>query len=394
MKYFGSCFWTDTKEQLNTHDTILALAITVGITVLFAAAQAFRIAVDVLLVMWAKDGGYYFNLYVTCLCILLVLVLSRMVCLNTTSVKSSRNIHNSVFRHVMTAPIPTFFDTHTVGEVLNRFGKDMEIVDTSIPEFFLQFLINWFQVGSVFILCIWSTPYFLLFMLVLSFAFYKVYINFACVSRDLKRLESISRSPVYASFSETLNGLDTIRAYGDVNRFVSNHLKRMARNNKISFHMAMAVSYTTARLELMVSLVMFIVAFCAVFMRDSVSEVGAGMALVYTLQLTALFQRCVQLSIDIQAYFTSAERMFEYSTIPQEVSVWGDTADKAQLKQNDSIELVHSVYVIPVEWPSKGRIEFRAVELKYRDNEPVLRGLSFVVSYNTHCSRDVLYISL
>ena len=150
----------------------------------------------------------------------------------------------------------------------------MEIVDTSIPEFFLQFLINWFQVGSIFILCIWSTPYFLLFMLFLSFAFYKVYMSFSCISRDLKRLEGISRTPVYSSFSETLSGLSTIRAYGDRRRFTEGHLRKMDRSNRISFHMSMAMSWVTARLELMVSAVMFAVALCAVILRNTASPIG------------------------------------------------------------------------------------------------------------------------
>ena len=211
----------------------------------------------------------------------------RMVSLNSQSVRSSKNIHSYVLQRVMAAPVPTFFDTHTVGEVLNRFAKDLEIVDTSIPEFFLQFLTNWFQISSIFILCIWSTPYFLAFMAPLAYAFYKVYVNFACVSRDLKRLESVSRTPVYSSFSETLNGLDTIRAYGDSDRFIQSHLSRMNRLQKVlycslvsllsliinpstvqvSFHSQMVMSWVTARLELMVSMVMFAVALCAVAVR-------------------------------------------------------------------------------------------------------------------------------
>lgn len=164
---------------------------------------------------------------------LTALILVRMVSLNSQAVRSSSNIHSYILQKVMNAPIPSFFDTHTVGEVLNRFAKDLEIVDTSIPEFFLQFLTNWFQIAAIFMLCVWSTPLFLVMMAPLAFAFYKVYVNFACVSRDLKRLESVCRTPVYSSFSETLNGLDTIRAYGDSERFIQNHFCRMDRLQKV-----------------------------------------------------------------------------------------------------------------------------------------------------------------
>lgn len=167
---------------------------------------------------------------------LLFLILLRMFSLNGQAVRSSKNMHNYIFQRVVAAPIPTFFDTHTVGEVLNRFAKDLEVVDSSIPEFFLQFMTNWYQIGAIFVLCVWSTPYFLIFLAPMSYAFYKVYVNFACVQRDLKRLESVSRTPVYSSFSEALNGLDTIRAYGDSERFIYNHLSRMNRLQKVGLN--------------------------------------------------------------------------------------------------------------------------------------------------------------
>lgn len=175
-----------------------------------------------------------FVLQLLVLLALCVLILIRMFSLNHQAVRSSENMHSYVLQKVMNAPIPTFFDTHTVGEVLNRFAKDLEVVDSSIPEFFLQFMTNWFQIGAIFLLCVWSTPLFLAFIAPLAYAFYKVYVNFACVQRDLKRLESVCRTPVYSSFSETLNGLDTIRAYGDSQRFIENHLRRMNRLQKVS----------------------------------------------------------------------------------------------------------------------------------------------------------------
>lgn len=79
------------------------------------------------------------------------------------------------------------------GEILNRFSKDMETVDSSVPEFMLQVLINWAQVFSIFALCISVTPYFVLAMIPLAIGFYKMYNYFANASRDLKRLESITR---------------------------------------------------------------------------------------------------------------------------------------------------------------------------------------------------------
>jgi ABC-type multidrug transport system fused ATPase/permease subunit len=86
-----------------------------------------------------------------------------------------------VFRAIISSPIPIFFDTHMVGSILNRFSKDLEVIDVSIPEFLLQLLVNSFQVLSVFALCIWTTPYFILIMLPLACKLLAVFLIFACV---------------------------------------------------------------------------------------------------------------------------------------------------------------------------------------------------------------------
>lgn len=383
--YFGSCIWNDVTGHPTKEEMSQSFILMFAIMMLFTGAQVMRVGVDLILVLWAKSGSnLYYTAYALCLVGLAVLVLLRMVGLNSQAVRSSRALHKAVFHRVLAAPIPTFFDTHTVGEVLNRFGKDMEIVDTSIPEFFLQFLINWFQVSSIFILCIWSTPFFLLIAVPLIYVFYKIYVNFSAVSRDLKRLESISRSPVYASFSETLSGLDTIRAYDATKLFVERHLGHMNKNQKISYHLTMCMCWVTSRLELMVSFVMFAVSLLAVLAQSSVSSVGVGMALVYCLQLTALFQRCVQLSIDVQTYFTSAERILEYVAVPSEPSVLASDSgatvspihvDNVTTRDNANAESCKMMQY----WPNQGSVEFDSVVLRYRDNDPVLKGISFKV---------------
>lgn len=152
----------------------------------------------------------------------------------------------------------------------------MEVCDTSIPEFLMQFMINWIQVISIFAICIWTSPLFLAFLSPLAFAFISVYLSFACVSRDLKRLESAFRSPVFASLSETLDGMDTIRAFDASPRFVRQHLLRMDFFQKVSFHLLMSMLWVSARLEMLASLVIFAIAIVGVSLRGSISTVAIG----------------------------------------------------------------------------------------------------------------------
>jgi ABC-type multidrug transport system fused ATPase/permease subunit len=104
------------------------------------------------------------------------------------------------------------------------------------------------------------------------------------------------------------------------------------------------------------------VALLTVSIRDNVSPISLGLALSYGLQLTALFQRCIQLLIEITNYMNSTERVLEYLDKPQEINL---------LTESSSTDL--SV------WPKSGSIELIDVWMQYRDNPPILRGLSFFI---------------
>ena len=350
---------------------------------LFVVAQLGRVAVDFFLLRWATAGGSKDSdlekAYYIAIGILVGALLFRSKMLNHFAILSSKNLHAAVFRTVISASVPLFYDTHTIGEVLNRFSKDCETMDVNIPEFMLQMLVNQLQVLSAFALCIYASPWFALIMLPLAVGFYMMFQYFSAVSRDLKKLEAVTRSPIYAALSETLTGLETIRAYGDTDRFFQNYLARMERNEKFFYHLWMCMSWVTARLELASSFVLMAVAILTVGLRSSVSPIALGLALSYSLQLTALFQRTVQLTIDVTTYMTATERMCEYLTVPQEHSTLPvkdrSTVDAKKISHSDDAQAL-------IKWsPKSGKIDFNNVWLSYRGNPPVLKGVSFSVRH-------------
>mmetsp|Transcript_9429 Transcript_9429/g.15612 ORF Transcript_9429/g.15612 Transcript_9429/m.15612 type:complete len:1368 (+) Transcript_9429:191-4294(+) len=307
--------------------------IVLMLLVIFVVCQTARVAVDFYLIRWAASGGdknsSWGTAYYIAIGVAGVTICIRAIALNYFAVRSSRNVHASMLRSVLSASVPQFFDTHTIGEVLNRFAKDCETVDVNIPEFMLQMLQNWLRVLSVFALCIFASPWFVLILVPLGVGFVYMYKFFEACSRDLKKLESVSRSPIFAALSETLTGLETIRAYGDSPRFLKIFQSRMERNHKLFYHLWMSMSWVTARLEIGSTVVAFAVALLAVSLRQSVSPIALGLALAYALQLTALFQRSVQLSIDVTTYMTSTERMCEYLNITHEASTTSGPSDSA-----------------------------------------------------------------
>lgn len=136
----------------------------------------------------------------------------------------------------------------------------------------------------------------------------------------------------------------------------------------INFDVPM-LAWMTWRLELATSSIILFVALISVLLKDSISRTTLGLALSYAMQLTALFQRCVQLSVELSANMTSAERIFEYHAVASETNVL----------QDGGIVLVEEKR-LEVDWPLKGQVEFRDVWMHYRSNPPVLKGVSFSVN--------------
>ncbi len=194
---------------------------------------------------------------------------------------------------VFAAPINTYFDVTPLGRILNRFSKDLDVVDCQLPDFFLNMLQNTFHVSSVLALCIASTPYFTIIFGPLAILFYFIQEFYRKTSRELKRLDAVSRSPLYTLFGETLVGLSTIRAYAKEEIFLEKHHKTSDENAKHFFIFWSCSRWLAMRLDFISNVVVLAVGLIAVVMVNlgvGVSDNLLGLALVYSLQLAGLLQ--------------------------------------------------------------------------------------------------------
>lgn len=151
-------------------------------------------------------GIYAMFVTLTFLCSILRAYLFFVVLL-----KASERLHNKMVTAILKAPV-FFFDTNPVGRVLNRFSKDIGSMDELLPmSFFLAVQVLLLETTAVVLSSLTNywvifavTPLIVLFVLIVKY--------FLKSSLELKRLESVCRSPVFSHFSETLDGLDTIRS--------------------------------------------------------------------------------------------------------------------------------------------------------------------------------------
>ena len=123
-----------------------------------------------------------------------------------------------------------FFESTPVGRIINRFSKDIEAVETSIPDSYKSLMRCVFAVLSTVLVVSVSTPLFLIPFVPITIVYIFCQRYFVASTRQLKRLESVSKSPIFSHFGETLSGVSTIRAYGAQERFIGLMQKHINEN--------------------------------------------------------------------------------------------------------------------------------------------------------------------
>jgi ATP-binding cassette subfamily C (CFTR/MRP) protein 4 len=218
---------------------------------------------------------------------------------------------------VMHSPM-TFFVSNPTGRVLNRFSRDQNQVDELLPATIFSFLETAiYCTASVILICI-TIPWMALLVPFLILFFVKFRTKYITSTREIKRIEAVTRSPIYADFSATLEGLTTLRAYQLETRVASLFQEQVDDNARVFFSFLMCARWLGLRLDLETAVILTFVCFLAVILRDTVDVGLLGFALVYTMSLSGLFQWTVRQSVEVETQMTSVERINTYAQLPPE----------------------------------------------------------------------------
>ncbi|KAL9956501.1 hypothetical protein ACROYT_G037983 [Oculina patagonica] len=264
------------------------------------------------------------------------------------SLRCSERLHDKMVVAILQAPV-LFFDSNPVGRILNRFSKDVGCLDEQLPTTFLSSIQRILLLFASIIVPTVTNPWLL--FLVVPLTVVVVYISkyYLKTSRELKRLESICRSPVFSHFSETLNGLDTIRTRGRQRNFVDQFYRHQDVHNQ-SYILVMASGrWLGVRLDLLASLLIGAVSLAAVLVSQDAAF--AGLALVYVIQTAETTQYTVRQTSNVENFMTSVERVMTYTNIESEPGY------KVQR-------------LAPEHWPREGNITFQDVSLTYYPGGP------------------------
>ncbi|XP_054479604.1 ATP-binding cassette sub-family C member 4-like [Anoplopoma fimbria] len=272
-------------------------------------------------------------------------------------VRSAQALHNNMFSAVLRTPV-RFFEVNPIGRILNRFSKDISQIDSILPITFVDFYQLFLQNAGVVAVAASVIPLILIPVVPLLFFFLYLRRFYLRTSRDIKRLESTTRSPVFSLLSSSLQGLWTIRALRAEERLKKAFDAHQDLHSEAWFLFLMTSRWFALHLDSICSLLITFSTFGCILLRDGLKAGEVGLVLTYVVTLVGNFQWTVRQSAEVENMMTSVERVLEYTELESEAPL--ETQKRP-----------------PPDWPSKGLVTFDRVSFCYGGDGPlVLKDIS------------------
>ncbi|XP_044753452.1 multidrug resistance-associated protein 1-like isoform X2 [Coccinella septempunctata] len=260
---------------------------------------------------------------------------------------SSIKAHQMLLKSCLHA-LQSFFDTTPSGRILNRFSNDLNCMDNTLPVSVYQGVTTFFVLAGTLFVISYNFPIFLIIIVLTATVFFFIQRIYQATCRQLKRMESISRSPIFSFFSETLTGTSTIRAFVQQGRFIDESDKKLDKNQALYYYGLVANRWLAVRLETIANFIILFSALFCVIGKDSLSSGIVGLSVSYALQITQTLNWLVRMICDIETNIIAIERIKDYSELPQEAP-WSITETEPETN-----------------WPEKGSITFKDYSVRYR----------------------------
>ncbi|KAL1498078.1 hypothetical protein ABEB36_008934 [Hypothenemus hampei] len=367
----GSVSWQVYKHYLVS----IGVFIVITTVILNMIYQGFSIGSNVWLGFWADDQnivnngtvdtarrnlylGVYGALGIGQVLVIFLLDLNLYV----GALKSARKLHIGLLSNVLRAPCTTFFDVTPVGRILNRFSKDVNTLDTVLPTTMRAWITCFFMVLGTLVVTSVTTPLFIIVVIPISIIYYFIQRFYVATSRQLKRLESVSQSPIYSFFGETVSGVPAIRAYGQETRFIKESEHKVDLNQTCYYPSIISNRWLSVRLEMIGNCIILFAALFAVLGKGQMAGL-VGLSITYCLQITQTLSWLVRMTSEVETNIVAIERIKEYAEVEQEAP-W---------------ELTNTV--ISKSWPETGAVTFKDFSVRYRPGlDLVLQRLNFSVN--------------
>ena len=342
--------------------------VIVLLIVLSVSAQGIQNAHEVMSSVWSteyelngKDGKFetYFIWWGVLGLVALFISLVRARAWAWQAIQASLNLHDRLLVNVIASKME-FFDTTPMGRILNRFTKDFYMVDLELPRNVSNFIVCLMSVIGAFITIGAVLPWFFVVLGPILWYYYKVQSWYRPLSRDVQRVESASRSPIFASFSEAVSGVMTVRAFG-MEKELQNKCDYYIDNGNNAFYLMHSSNrWLQVRLDALAGFTMSFVCVFVVIGREhpdsiSVDAGTAGLMITFVQMVTGLMNWTVRMGCETEARITSVERIVEYSEM--------ETCEAAPIVDS---------YRPPADWPTVGEVRFSGMSMRYKADDPLI----------------------
>lgn len=312
-----------------------------------------------------RSEDFYIGIFVMFGVLTAILSFGFMAMLTRVVNLTSLRLHEMAVVSVLHAPM-SFFDTSPLGRIINRFTKDSDTMDNELSEQARMLLLSFASVVGAFILVIIYLPWFAIALAGLMVLFVVASMFYQGSARELKRLDSLGRSVVFANFSETLTGVPTIRAYPNApQRFLTKSEDSINNMNSAGFLTIANQRWLAIRLDMVAVALTLVVTMLCVSGQFHISASSVGLVVSSLMQVTGLMVMMVRQLASVENNMNSVERVASYAEdLPQERAFHiPETAPESSSR-----------------WPHSGKIEFQNAVMSYQPGLPtVLKDLSISV---------------
>ncbi|XP_020802461.1 probable multidrug resistance-associated protein lethal(2)03659 [Drosophila serrata] len=342
---------------------------------LFVFARGCQALMDIFISRWAtweEDRGYdsiddlestrtkMVTYYTILLLLTLALFLLRTFGFFFMCLRISLKLHDQLYHGIIRAWM-YFFNANPSGRVLNRFSSDIQNVDVTLPQAMLDSLQFLVDVVAVLVIVTIANYWLLIPAAIMVLLLYLCRALYIGASRSLKRIESLTRSPIYSHTNQTFHGHTTIRSMDAMPQLEQTFHGHQNTNSSALFLYVSANRAFSFWTDLICVVYILAVTFSFLVIEQSFYSGDVGLAITQSMTLVIMCQWGMRQTAEMENNMTSVERVLEYAQMPSE----------APLESPKSLKLAK-------EWPQAGHLRFRELRMRYAPGDAdILRGLNF-----------------
>eukprot|EP00928_Gymnodinium_smaydae_P077462 TRINITY_DN6080_c0_g7_i1.p1 TRINITY_DN6080_c0_g7~~TRINITY_DN6080_c0_g7_i1.p1 ORF type:complete len:1398 (+),score=351.18 TRINITY_DN6080_c0_g7_i1:584-4195(+) len=299
----------------------------------------------------------------------------------------SRRLHERCVHALLRAQM-TFFDQTPTGQVQNRLAEDTATLDDNLPRTAAANLVWAWRSAAIVVVCCLVGWYLFVLIIPMFLIYGRLARRYLPATRDLRRLDSVAKSPIFHHFGETVNGVSTIRAMQQQESAFWTNVMHLEKQMEAYYLSNTAPRWLSLRLQFCGTVLVGAVASIGIFMGNSgkLSASVVGIAITYAMKLTDTLNQVNREAADRETQMVSVERLHQYIT-----SIKPEAALQAPGEN------------LPLSWPTQGDVSLNEITMRYRPELPVVldgitvdikRGERVGVVGRTGCGKSSLLLTL